>query len=399
MKKTLQAYFTISLFFISLLIPGFLQSQNWEFLDTLDNFPNLPAMAAAGGKIYVVSGNGNKTTFPTWEYDPATNSWSRKADIPQGCFWASAVGMDQKIYVMGGGQSYPGKTYNYIYHADSDKWTNGADLLTGRMYHSAAMAGGKIYILGGQNGDGTSEWYFDEYDPVSNSWSGKARLLQNGAWYCAAAGVGSKFYRIAGGGSNINLTKDYFEEYDITSNNWKELPKFRIKLHAPAAVTMDGKIILMGGYTNGNEIDSMYIYDPVFAAWSVMQVKLPYAMCYHKAAVIGNCLYVYDVQKGYLMRHCGFVSSVNKKLGNINDKMDVFPNPCNGNFSIKINFPVNEFLNLKIYNSSGQEMKFSLNTSGNNEELQVNIFNPRNGLYFISFKNGGKIFSCKFLVQ
>ncbi|MDQ1266385.1 MAG: hypothetical protein QG635_1537, partial [Bacteroidota bacterium] len=296
MKRLLRFTLSIIIFAsVYSIIPNDCSAQGWEQLATLSNAPNIPAMAAANGKIYVMSGTGSGTAV-THEYDPATDTWSNKAPIPQSTFWSTASEVGGKIYVMGGGQAYPGKTYNYIYDPATDSWTKGADLLTGRMYHSAAVANGKIYLMGGQNGDGTSEWYFDEYDPAADSWQRKAQILHNSAWYSGAVGVGSKVYRIAGGGSNPTLTKDYFDEYDVVTDTWTALTPFPIKLHAPAAVNLNGNIVVAGGYTNSVSIDSIYLHSPGTEGWGQTFIRLPEPRTYHKAAVIGSYLYIYGGQ-------------------------------------------------------------------------------------------------------
>ena len=117
-------------------------AQGWEELASLDGAGSLRVMAAANGKIYILSGQ-NKENVTTYEYNPETNTWADKAPIPQGCFWSTAVEYNDKIYVMGGGQAYPGTNYNQIYDPETDEWTAGDSLITPRMYHSTAVANRK----------------------------------------------------------------------------------------------------------------------------------------------------------------------------------------------------------------------------------------------------------------
>jgi N-acetylneuraminic acid mutarotase len=379
------------------------QSWAWEQLATLTNPPNLPTMAAVNGKIYVVSGNVQSSSAPTWEYDPASNTWTSKMPIPQGCYWATAVGYDGKIYVMGGGTPYPGKTYNFIYDPLTDSWDTGAYLLTNRMYHSAAVADGKIYLIGGQNGDGTSEWYFDEYNPVSDSWTRRSQLLNNSAWYCGAVGIGKKFYRIAGGGANPTLTKDFFEVYNTENDTWEELSNFRIKLHAPAAINYQDHIILLGGISSGMNIDSIYVYDTVTTNWKVLVLKLPQPRVYHKAAVIDNCIYVYggdtDPLKGTLIRNCDPLTSI--KSEKILNKlvMNIFPNPSSGNINLRFNEIEPTKIRISFINSLGQEIftTFKYIQSQENVELKLDK-KPDNGIYTIIVQSEDKIFTAKILI-
>ena len=61
------------------------------------------AAAASGGKLYVFGGE-NPGVFPhTEEYDPASNTWRRVADMPTPRHGMGAVTVGADIYVIGGG--------------------------------------------------------------------------------------------------------------------------------------------------------------------------------------------------------------------------------------------------------------------------------------------------------
>src|SRR5262245_38627344 len=53
-----------------------------------------------GGKIYVVGGFGGERELEI--YDSAADRWSRGASIPRALHHAAAVGLKDKLYVVGG---------------------------------------------------------------------------------------------------------------------------------------------------------------------------------------------------------------------------------------------------------------------------------------------------------
>ena len=61
------------------------------------------------GKVFVIGGDVDKygdISIPTVEmYDPATDTWERKADMPTARAGVSTVVVDGKIYAIGGGQT------------------------------------------------------------------------------------------------------------------------------------------------------------------------------------------------------------------------------------------------------------------------------------------------------
>ena len=355
----MKAKYFVSILFCSMFLYLQLYSQNWDVLPTLVNGPPIPTMAAANGKIYILSGS-NAGTSLTHEYDPVTNQWTNKAAIPQSCVWATATEFNGKIYVIGGGQSNVKKPFNQIYDPLTDTWTNGADLITPRMYQSASVVNGMIYIIGGQNGDNTTEWQFDGYNPATDKWKTFSKQPHNGAWYCAAAGVDKSFYRIAGGGWTIIQALDYFDSYNTETDAWETLTAFPLKLHASSAVTLQGKIYLMGGITNQVSIDSIYIYNPESGIWSLSLNKLPEPMVYHRTAVIGNYIYVYyqsDVDNtGHFYRYKFGTTDVDENLTNINLDLELTPNPCINGFNINYNGLLSKNINIKVFNILGEEI-------------------------------------------
>jgi N-acetylneuraminic acid mutarotase len=353
----------------------------WEEMATLENPTNLPTIAAADGKIYIVSGTlgANATTF---EFDPATNTWSKKAPIPFGQYWSTAETINDKIYVCGGGSPYPGSKYLQIYDPKTNNWSQGAELLTGRMYHSSGVANGKIYLVGGQNGDGTSEWYFEEYDPMSNSWASKGNIPHNNAWYSGVVGMDKKLYRIGGGRSTVPM--NYVDVYDTETEKWTIEDPFPIGIHGPAALALDGKVYVLGGYNGTETLDSIYTYSPSSKIWNQSVISLPEPMSYCKAVVLGNYIYAYkkseDGQYGHLWRFKFGTSGV--KDIDENSDINLFPNPSNGEFTINIKDKAVHNVDLEIYSSIGVSVYSSKNESVNGT-ISINLTQQPQGLYFI----------------
>jgi len=128
-----------------------------------------PATIAMDGKIYVIGGaffevkNGRNqlTLLPAVEvYDPATDTWSKKSDMPDVQESMRAAGsVSGKVYIFGGiggvedtiiwNQRYnPVKTVR-SYDPETDTWQKEADMPSARGGASASVVNGKIYVIGG----------------------------------------------------------------------------------------------------------------------------------------------------------------------------------------------------------------------------------------------------------
>jgi N-acetylneuraminic acid mutarotase len=140
------------------------------------------------GKIYLIGGLyqsvPNATLHLSAEtevYDPATDSWTAKASIPNSVFnYASAV-VDNKIYVIAGNS---GDTTNLtqVYNPETDKWSYGASIPTGVQYAAAGSTTGiyatkAIYVFGGFVGLVSPLDLTQIYYPENDSWNTGASLL------------------------------------------------------------------------------------------------------------------------------------------------------------------------------------------------------------------------------
>jgi len=139
----------------------------------------------AGGKIYVLGGTtlvsgATPRSKAIYEYDPISDSWTQKADLPYYCDYFSVAEAYGKIYLISGcaaaapiGASTPTNKV-YEYNPNVDTWVEKASIGRSRENASATLYNGKIYVLGGSSGNR----FVDVYDPLSDKWTSKNDLPQ-----------------------------------------------------------------------------------------------------------------------------------------------------------------------------------------------------------------------------
>ena len=112
--------------------------------------------AEVNGKIYAIGGFANFFDEPALStveaYDPATDTWTKKADMPtaRGIFSTSEV--NGKIYAIGGFANFfdePALSTVETYDPATDTWTKKADMPTARGFFSTSVVNEKIYAIGG----------------------------------------------------------------------------------------------------------------------------------------------------------------------------------------------------------------------------------------------------------
>lgn len=202
----------------------------WSPIPDMPTVRGEAAAFAVNGKGYVVCGAGvpsldGGTGRDVYCYDPATSTWSKKADFP-GAARAYPVGfaIGNKGYVGGGykgfwflSQGIHPTFYRdfYEYDAVNDQWTARADInnsvdASGIMYWGASVAGDcEAYVISPQT---TQDPYAPTskaviaYNAGSNTWSARqpypVSLIQGAAWYAngslyAGLGVSSKIYSLS----------------------------------------------------------------------------------------------------------------------------------------------------------------------------------------------------------
>ena len=127
-----------------------------------------------GTKGYVTTGIGSDylTRKDTWEFDPATNSWSKKADftgLPR--YYAVSFSVGGAGYVGAGGAGDGGSNYSdfYKYDASSNTWTAANPLKDKRRQAIAFVIKDSAYVVTGtSNSLATYRMYV--YDYKTDQW-------------------------------------------------------------------------------------------------------------------------------------------------------------------------------------------------------------------------------------
>ncbi len=103
---------------------------------------------ALNDEVYSMAGQGMANLFQ--KYDPATNSWITKNNLPDNGFWYGAhVATEGHIYrFCGGGYTAPNKLA-HRYDIETDSWASLPMFPAATHGLSAAAIGNKIYIAGG----------------------------------------------------------------------------------------------------------------------------------------------------------------------------------------------------------------------------------------------------------
>jgi N-acetylneuraminic acid mutarotase len=153
--------------------------------------------ASAGGKLYVFCGlaPGWQPIGLVYEYDPATDTWTKKKPMPLASHHVAFTEYRGKIYAFGGfvlPQSGPSPAWVPIdnaweYDPAEDSWKALAPVPTRRGSPVAVTAGDRLYVIGGATpgpkdtavplpGLHWSLGTIEAYDPATNPWHQRSAM-------------------------------------------------------------------------------------------------------------------------------------------------------------------------------------------------------------------------------
>lgn len=127
----------------------------WTAAAPLPNARNHLASAVIDGTLYVLGGqHGHNETLVTQRavhaYDPATDSWTERAQLPAGRSHMAVVVVGGQLYLLGGEEQH-GVTEDevFVYDPQADSWASATSLPEPRHSGVAAEIGGFVFYSGG----------------------------------------------------------------------------------------------------------------------------------------------------------------------------------------------------------------------------------------------------------
>ena len=222
-------------------------------LAPMPSISNQHGFEQCNGKLYKMGGAGDKKVY---EYDPTTDIWTTKADLP---FAANDHQspilrcVNNKLYYIGGLITSGADVGNvYEYDPATDTYVEKTPMPTLREDFGSFVLNNKIYCFGGLTGapgTGTPTNVMEVYDPATDTWDQTKADLPVAKW------SGDFGCAVNGKGYAIGSTNTYV------------------------------------GYPSLTPVNTVYCYDPNTDSWST-KAPIPVSTCYKECEPIGNNIYV-----------------------------------------------------------------------------------------------------------
>ncbi len=298
----------VVVFVFLLMQMGSFAGEDWEVITQLPTKRWGFATAVVDDQIYLIGGTLEKNVggpygITTVEvYDLQTNTWQRIADMPTPRQTSQAAVVNGIIYVFGGFSSKDRFIQNWklpvhveAYDPATDTWTRKKDMPVSRINFHPGVAAGKVYIIGGTTGFGEGHEQkmdrVDIYDPETDTWA-KGPKMPTGRDPLSVEVVSNRIYVIGGwpiAGAGPILT--VIEEYDPISRQWQKKKDMLVFKNSFETAVVEDDIYLIGGFAHGRDIATVDVYNPQKETWRNIP-ELPTPMTPYDAATVNGKIYV-----------------------------------------------------------------------------------------------------------
>ena len=304
-----------------------------------------------GQKGYIglghVNGTGVNYAFSDWwEFEPASNSWTQKADYLLGeGYGASAFSVGTKGYV--GSGVFTGDSW-CEYDPGTNQWALIATPPASGTELSAISMGGKGYLIEDSN--------IYEYDPLTDQWTTKATAPVSFGIWGSAFSIGNSGY--------INKGSTFYE-YKPSADQWLARASFPgLSTGGSAAFAILNKGYIVAGYSGslGDVNRETWEYNPGTNSWSVVEEFPGSSRRFTVGFSIGDRGYLGTGTNGTNFKdfweYDPLLMGQEEEVGN-DITVQAYPNPTSDFFTVIIegHFPSQSQFQFTLYDSSGKTVK------------------------------------------
>jgi len=242
----------------------------WRSLPALPKGVQQAAMAAVNGRLYLSGGYHAESRGPDnamfWMFDPSIGFWVQGPDMPGPRAWHQMIGVEGKVYVVGGVGSHPDRVF--VFDPGTDSWeTLSTRFPAARSALALIVKGGDVIALGGRLTNGAATSRVDILDLGTGKWRSGPALPEPRAGLGATV-LDGQVHVV--GGEQLSPPRTFSDHYvlDVDGVRWTQAEPLTTPRHGSAVVASGGRLFVVGGasgpgvYTVFTVSDLVSIYQP-----------------------------------------------------------------------------------------------------------------------------------------
>lgn len=348
---------------------------------------------AIGNKVYFglghYNGAGPNILFDDWwEYDPATNSWTQKANYLGGEMYHASGFTIGNIGYVGTGRDISAAVVKsfFAYNPTTNSWQQKTD------FPGAGRRGGVGFAIDGFGYIGTGSYYSDfyKYNPTTDTWTAVAPLPTAGR--ISAVGFELNGYGYVGTGSTSGAQADFWR-YNPATDQWMQMANVGPIPRQEAsgfAVLGKGYILTGDDFSSGNNFGDMWEYNPLLNTWTQIEDFPGTARRYLSCVTLGNVAYAGLGTNGTNMKdfwsYDPVAGLIKKQLDDVS--LVAYPNPATHEVGFLLegmqDIPLDD-VRIEILDMLGQSM-LKTPVLQADEKLDVSSLAAGNYLYQLVYK-------------
>ena len=238
------------------------QTNMWQRVADMPTPRQVPKAAVVNGTIYVFGGFHGEINDLQWKhpvnveaYNPQTDTWIQKQDMPVSRVVFDVGVIGGKIYVIGGVTRIGGERIARVdvYNPATDTWVKGREMPTPRSELRVAAVGSRIYAIGGRGWPpvnlGPELPIIEEYDSISRQWRQKSDMLDTRLYFGTVV-VRDSIYLIGGAiWKGVGGVPEYLASvnvYHAEKDAWSDIPSMPMPVGVQGAAAVNGRIYVLG---------------------------------------------------------------------------------------------------------------------------------------------------------
>lgn len=252
------------------------KTDQWASLAPMPTLRSGALAATIGDAIYVMGGgfkkeDGRFKFLTTVEaYYPGEDRWETKPSLLQPHDYPASAIVDGRIYIIGGHhpeateggpQTDPAFSFTESWDVSSDSWQEVTAMPTPRFAASAIEIDQKLWVLGGVAAapEGFHEYDLIEvYNPKTSSWTKISPALPSSSAGQGAVVFKNRLYVFGGFREDIGICK-HGSVLDLKNKIWSTLPDMPLDRAAMGVAVVDETIYLIGGWRANRSVKDSVI--------------------------------------------------------------------------------------------------------------------------------------------
>jgi N-acetylneuraminic acid mutarotase len=327
-----------------------------------------------------VNGTGIDISYKDWwEYDPASNSWTQKADYPIANHGGVAFSVGKKGYV--GGGSYLNNEF-YCYDPQLNTWQPIAPcpLSAGDTQGFSVQDKGYVYLSN----------QLAQYNPATNSWTLMADSPHSfSAWSCAFGASGSGFI----------LSGNVLYEFKPSLNTWIMRAALPGEMsNGSSAFAIHDRGYVTCGYVGGlsTVTDEVWEFNPGNNTWTMVEKFPGTNRRFPVAFAINDLGYFGTGTNGINFNDFWQYNPTDLSIEDVAEiEFEVYPNPVHESMTIRIDeqlFNASKNCVVKLYGTDG---KILLNKVVNTALFSLDKESLPEGIYILELGMDNKLYTRK----